>query len=83
MLLREEGFQKPNPPNRVAASLTDSNGAEVSISPTKGDSQRGSAIRVTDEEEGDKNLGRRNKCERVKRDCLMKLNCLFSSMILV
>ena len=35
MLLREEGFQKPNPPKRVAASLTDSNGAEVSISPTK------------------------------------------------
>jgi len=27
-----EGLQKPKPPKRVAASLTDSNGAEVSIS---------------------------------------------------
>lgn len=58
MLLREEGFQKPNPPKRVAASLTDSNGAEVS---TEEDSQRVSAIRVTD-----KNLGRKiNVRERV------------------
>lgn len=57
MLLREEGFQKPNPPKRVAASLTDSNGAEVSTE----DSQRVSAIRVTD-----KNLGRKiNVRERV------------------
>jgi hypothetical protein len=43
-MLREEGFQKPNPPKRVAASLTDSKGAEVSISPTR-EGSRVSAIK--------------------------------------
>lgn len=60
-MVREEGFQKPNPPNLVATSLTDSNGAEVSISPRR-EGSRVSAIKVTGEEEY-KILGRRNERE--------------------
>lgn len=41
------GFQYPTPPNRVTASLTDSNGADVSISALSPGSDRFAAVSGT------------------------------------
>lgn len=41
------GFQYPTPPNRETASLTDSNGADVSISALKPESGRFAAVSET------------------------------------